>query len=93
MTTSLHTHFRWIPDPRTGNNKKHNLLEVIILSVLADDLFGDRQPQAERLLTGCPRPFGICKHIKYFWCNFLWYPDTMIFHRVPDRLVPVNLHE
>ncbi|QTE40646.1 transposase family protein [Mucilaginibacter rubeus] len=35
MTTSLHDHFRWIPDPRTGNNKKHNLLEVIILSVLA----------------------------------------------------------
>jgi predicted transposase YbfD/YdcC len=35
MTTSLHNHFRWIPDPRTGNNKKHNLLEVIILSVLA----------------------------------------------------------
>lgn len=35
MTTSLHNHFRWIPDPRTGNNKKHNLLEIVILSVLA----------------------------------------------------------
>lgn len=35
MTTSLHQHFRWVPDPRTGNNKKHNLLEVLILSILA----------------------------------------------------------
>lgn len=35
METSLHKHFKWIPDPRTGNNKKHNLTEVIILSVLA----------------------------------------------------------
>jgi len=35
MTPFLHNHFRWIPDPRTGNNKKHNLLEVIILSILA----------------------------------------------------------
>jgi predicted transposase YbfD/YdcC len=35
METSLHRHFKWIPDPRTGNNKKHNLTEVIILSVLA----------------------------------------------------------
>ena len=35
MSTTLHNHFRWIPDPRTGNNKKHNLLEIIILSVLA----------------------------------------------------------
>ena len=35
MTTSLHNHFRWIPDSRIENNKNHNLLEVIILSVLA----------------------------------------------------------
>lgn len=35
MSSTLHNHFRWIPDPRTGNNKKHNLLEIIILSVLA----------------------------------------------------------
>lgn len=35
METSLQRHFKWIPDPRTGNNKKHNLTDVIILSVLA----------------------------------------------------------
>lgn len=35
METSLHRHFKWIPDPRTGNNKKHNLTEIIILSVLS----------------------------------------------------------
>ncbi len=35
METSFDKHFRWIPDPRRGNNKKHNLLEVLILSVLA----------------------------------------------------------
>jgi predicted transposase YbfD/YdcC len=35
METSLYHHFKWIPDPRTGNNKKHNLVEVVILSVLA----------------------------------------------------------
>lgn len=35
METSLHKHFKWIPDPRRGNHKKHNLLEVMILSVLA----------------------------------------------------------
>lgn len=35
METSLHKHFKWVPDPRTGNNKKHNLTEIIILSILA----------------------------------------------------------
>lgn len=35
METSFHKHFRWIPDPRKGNNKKHNLVEVMLLSVLA----------------------------------------------------------
>jgi predicted transposase YbfD/YdcC len=35
METSFHKHFKWIPDPRSGNRKKHNLLEVIIISVLA----------------------------------------------------------
>jgi len=35
METSFHKHFKWIPDPRRGNKKKYNLLEVIILSVIA----------------------------------------------------------
>lgn len=35
METSFHKHFRWIPDPRRGNNKKHNLLEVMLLAVVA----------------------------------------------------------
>jgi predicted transposase YbfD/YdcC len=35
MESSFHKHFRWIPDPRVGNNKRHKLLDVIILSVIA----------------------------------------------------------
>jgi predicted transposase YbfD/YdcC len=35
MESSFHNHFRWIPDPRSGNNKRHKLLDVIILSVIA----------------------------------------------------------
>jgi predicted transposase YbfD/YdcC len=35
METSFHKHFRWIPDPRRGNRKLHNLVEVMLLSVIA----------------------------------------------------------
>ncbi|WP_158288404.1 ISAs1 family transposase [Mucilaginibacter psychrotolerans] len=35
METSFHKHFRWIPDPRRGNHKLHNLVEVLLLSVIA----------------------------------------------------------
>jgi hypothetical protein len=35
MEASFHKHFRWIPDPLRGNRKQHNLLEVLILSVIA----------------------------------------------------------
>jgi hypothetical protein len=35
MESSFHNHFRWIPDPRSGNNKRHKLLDIIILSVIA----------------------------------------------------------
>jgi predicted transposase YbfD/YdcC len=35
MESSFHKHFGWIPDPRRGNNKRHKLIDVIILSVIA----------------------------------------------------------
>ena len=33
--TSLHESFRSLRDPRIQRNKKHNLLDIIILSILA----------------------------------------------------------
>lgn len=35
METKLHEYFRQIPDPRINRNKKHLLLDIILLSVLA----------------------------------------------------------
>lgn len=35
VETSFHKHFRIIADPRRGNRKKHNLLEILLLSVVA----------------------------------------------------------
>lgn len=35
METKLHEYFRQIPDPRINRNKKHLLIDIILLSVLA----------------------------------------------------------
>jgi len=35
IQTSLHQAFRFLPDPRINRQKKHNLLDIIILSILA----------------------------------------------------------
>ncbi len=34
MKTSLHQYLQWLPDPRT-NNKKHLLIDIIILTIIA----------------------------------------------------------
>jgi len=35
METKLHEYFRQLPDPRINRNKKHYLIDIIILSILA----------------------------------------------------------
>ena len=35
MQTSLHEHLQWMPDPRTGKNKRHLLIDIIILTIIA----------------------------------------------------------
>jgi len=35
METKLHEYFRQLPDPRLNRNKKHLLIDIIILSILA----------------------------------------------------------
>jgi len=35
IETSLHRSFKSLPDPRINRQKKHNLLDIIILSILA----------------------------------------------------------
>lgn len=35
METSLHKHFRNLSDPRTGNHKRHLLIDILILTVIA----------------------------------------------------------
>jgi predicted transposase YbfD/YdcC len=35
MRTSLYDHFSQLPDPRLNRNKKHNLTDIIVLSILA----------------------------------------------------------
>src|SRR5690606_28673079 len=87
METSLYRHFKWIPDPRTCNNKKHNLTELIILSVLSVLCGADRwyemeefcQEKEEFLNKLLPLSGGIPSH--YAFNSVFIMIDAGLFER------------
>ena len=61
MRTSLHHFFSQLPDPRIHRNKKHLLIDIIVLSIIAVicgaeswnsiELFGNSKKQADYILA------------------------------------------
>lgn len=76
METSLHSHFRQLNDPRTGNHKKHLLIDVVVLTVIAVICGAESWDSIEM--------FGKSK--KDFLSKFLRLPNGIPSHDTINRV-------